>query len=51
MKNRRPPYSGAGEETAEVEAPPAKPPLGAEPTGRPCAEVTIRQALPDVYCE
>ena len=42
IKNRRPPHSGAEEETADVEAPPAKPPLGAEPTTRPSAEVTIR---------
>ena len=41
-KNRRPPHSGAGEETADVEAPPAKPPLGAEPTSRSSAGVNIR---------
>jgi len=30
----------AGEETADVEAPQAKPPLGAEPTSRPSAGET-----------
>ena len=47
-KNRHPPHSGAGDETADVEAPPAKPPLGAKPKSRPSAGVTIRS--PPYWC-